>query len=177
MRAAKRATLRKRRGKRSLAKQPAQGDDDVARRYRRIEACSYTAARTRQQMAGVAKKSSSKSYRTIGKTYDGVAVLAPKSKSKTFTEAQVRRAIATALQQASASKPKKSLAQSDAMRIEKRDDGRFGVKRPGAKRASAVKDTQTDAVARARELDPGTAPIVKRVRKSTEGKKGTWRKA
>lgn len=128
-------------------------------------------------MATATKNSKSKSYRTIGKTYDGVKVLAPKTKSKTFTAAEVRKAIATALKEASGAKPKKSLAQSDAMRVEMREDGRFAVKRPGAKRVSAVKNTQTDAVARARELDPGTAPIVKRVRKSTEGKKGTWRKA
>jgi hypothetical protein len=37
------------------------------------------------------------SYRTVGKTYNGVNVLAPKTKSKTFTAAEVRRAIAKAL--------------------------------------------------------------------------------
>ncbi|WP_342111971.1 DUF2188 domain-containing protein [Methylobacterium sp. SI9] len=128
-------------------------------------------------MATATKTSKSKSYRAIGETYDGVRVLAPKTKSKMFTEAQVRKAIARAVTEVTGAAPKKSLAKSDAIRVKKREDGRFEVKRAGAKKASAVKDTQTAAVARARELDPGTAPIVKRVRKSSGGKRGTWRKA
>lgn len=119
-------------------------------------------------------RSKSTGYKTVGKTYDGVKVLAPKTKSKTFTAAEVRRAIAKAVNQA-ASPSERPLRDSDALRVQKRDDGRFEVKKRGAKRASAVKDTQAEAIERAKELDPGHSPIAKRVRKSPGAKKGTWR--
>jgi hypothetical protein len=115
-------------------------------------------------------------YKTVGRTYDGVKVLAPKTKSKTFTAAEVRRAIEKALDEVSGQRASKPLRSTGAMRVQQRDDGRFEVRRPGAKRASAVLDTQWEAVARARELDPGQAPIAKRVRKSPGEKRGTWRK-
>lgn len=120
-----------------------------------------------------AKKASP--YKTVGKTYDGVKVLAPKTKSKTFTAAEVRRAIAKELGEVSASPVEKPIREVDALRVQKRPDGRFEVRKPGAKRASDVKDTQTEAIARARELNPGTAPIAKRVRKRPGSKRGTWR--
>ena len=114
-------------------------------------------------------------YKTVGSTYDGVKVLAPKTKSKTFTAAEVRRAIEKALDEVSGGGGQKPLRESDPFRIQKRGDGRFEVKKPGAKRASAVKATQTEAIARAKELDPGNAPIAKRVRKKPGAKRGTWR--
>lgn len=126
----------------------------------------------------MAKRPSQKTappYRTVGKTYDGVKVLAPKTKSKTFTAAEVRRAIEKAMKEISEPNDRKPLRDSDALRVQQRDDGRFEVRKPGAKRASAVKDTQTEAIARARELDPGHAPIAKRVRKQPGAKRGTWR--
>ena len=113
-------------------------------------------------------------YRTVGKTYDGVRVLAPKTKSKTFTAAEVRKAIEKAFDEVSASHDK-PLRETNAIRVQQRSDGRFEVKRPGAKRASDVKDTQTEAIARAKELDPDRAPIAKRVRKRPGVRKGTWR--
>jgi len=39
-------------------------------------------------------------YQVIGRTYDGVEVLAPKTKSKNFTAAEVRCAIQKALKDA-----------------------------------------------------------------------------
>lgn len=118
------------------------------------------------------------SYRTIGKTYDGVRVIAPKTKSKRFTEAEVRKIVARAIKSVEqpATAPK-SLSKSKAPKIEKRDDGTYAVKRAGKQKASAVTATQTEAIARARALEPGTGPIVKRERKSPAGKRGTWRKA
>ena len=59
--------------------------------------------------------------------------------------------------------------------MKQREDGRYEVKKPGAKRASAITDTQTEAIAKARKLNPGKSPIVKRVRKQPGVKKGTWR--
>jgi hypothetical protein len=105
-------------------------------------------------MAKSPRASVSSPYRTVGKTYDGVKVLAPKTKSKTFTAAEVRRAIEKALDEVSGSNASKPLRKSDALRVQKQEDGRFEVKKSGAKRASAVKATQTEAIARARELDP-----------------------
>ncbi len=121
------------------------------------------------------RKKASSSYKTVGRTYDGVKVLAPKTKSKTFTAAEVRRAIHKALDEVSAHEQKATLHTGDALRIQQREDGRFEVRRPGAKRASAVLDTQTEAIAKARELDPGRSPIAKRVRKTPGTKRGTWR--
>ncbi len=122
-----------------------------------------------------AKGSSPSSYKTVGKTYDGVKVLAPKAKSKTFTAAEVRRAIRKALEEVSDAGARKPLRETDAFRVKQRNDGRFEVKRPGAKRASAVTETQTEAIFRARELEPGKSPIAKRVRKQPGAKRGTWR--
>ena len=117
------------------------------------------------------------SYRTLGKTYDGVNVVAPKSSSsKRFTEADVRKIVARAIKSVEATAPK-SLANSKAPKIEKQEDGRYTIKRAGKKKASGSASTQAAAVERARELEPGVAPIVKRERKSPEGKRGTWRKA
>ena len=127
-------------------------------------------------MVKQARAKRASSYRTVGKTYDGVKVLAPKTKSKTFTAAEVRRAMERALAEVSGTPEKTPLRRSDALRIQQRDDGRYEVKRKGAKRASAVKDTQKEALARARELEPDKAPIAKRVRKSPGTKVGTWRK-
>ena len=126
-------------------------------------------------MAKSPRAKGSSSYKSVGRTYDGVKVLAPKTKSKTFTAAEVRRAIAKALEDVSEAGDKPPLRESDALRVQKRRDGRFEVKKPGGKRASAVKDTQTEAIARARELEPGKAPIAKRVRKKPGARRGTWR--
>jgi len=122
-----------------------------------------------------AKGASPSPYKTVGKTYDGVKVLAPKAKSKTFTAVEIRRAIKKALDEVSNAEAQKPLRDSDALRVKQRDDGRFEVKRPGAKRASAVTETQTEAIAKARKLEPGKSPIAKRVRKQPGAKKGTWR--
>lgn len=126
-------------------------------------------------MTNLPRSKAGSSYKSVGRTYDGVKVLAPKTKSKTFTAAEVRRAIRKALEEVSGSGSKKPLRETEAIRVQQRDDGKFEVRKPGAKRASAIKDTQTEAVARARELAPGKAPIAKRVRKTPGAKRGTWR--
>jgi hypothetical protein len=61
--------------------------------------------------------------------------------------------------------------------VEKRPEGDFAVRRGGSKRASAIEPTQAAAIARARELEPGVAPNVERVRKASQGKPDKWRKA
>jgi hypothetical protein len=61
--------------------------------------------------------------------------------------------------------------------VEKRPEGDFAVKRPGAERASAVAKTQSEAIKIARQLEPGVRPDVERVRHTSEGKPDQWRKA
>jgi len=48
--------------------------------------------------------------------------------------------------------------------VTRRDDGRYNVLRPDAERASAVTDTQAEAIARAREIEPDAAVHIQRVR-------------
>ena len=46
------------------------------------------------------------------------------------------------------------MAKHDELIIEKRDDGRWGIKKPHAERSSAIEDTQKEAINRAKELAP-----------------------
>ena len=59
--------------------------------------------------------------------------------------------------------------------VEKHPDG-YAVLKPGAERASAVKPTQSEAIERARELNPDAAVHVERVRHTSVGKPDQWRK-
>lgn len=52
----------------------------------------------------------------------------------------------------------------------------YAVRRPNSQRASDVLPTQREAIQRARELEPGAAPHVERVRNTTGGKPDKWRK-
>jgi hypothetical protein len=60
--------------------------------------------------------------------------------------------------------------------VERRPQGDYAVRRPDADRASAVEPTQREAIERARELNPGVAPHVERVRYTDRGKPDKWRK-
>jgi len=60
--------------------------------------------------------------------------------------------------------------------VERRPEGDYAVKRPGAERASAVEPTQKQAIEKARELNPGVAPHVERVRDTSAGHRDKWRK-
>jgi hypothetical protein len=63
----------------------------------------------------------------------------------------------------------------DPLFIEKRDDGKYAVKRANADRASEVCETQEAAIERARELTNG--PIhVERVRHTSAGSPDKWRR-
>ena len=61
--------------------------------------------------------------------------------------------------------------------IERRDDGKYKVMRPGAAKASAVTDTQAEAIGTARKMNPGHSPDVERVRNTKAGGRDKWRKA
>ena len=61
--------------------------------------------------------------------------------------------------------------------VEQRSQGDFAVRKAGSVRASAVAPTQAKAIERAREISPGVAPDVERVRHTNRGKPDQWRKA
>ena len=60
--------------------------------------------------------------------------------------------------------------------IEQREKGDYAVRRAGSKRASDVAPTQKKAIAKARKLEPGTKPVVERVRNTKTGGRDQWRK-
>ena len=55
------------------------------------------------------------------------------------------------------------------MFVTRRDDGRYNVLRPNAGRASAVTDTQREGIERAKEIAPGAAVHIQRVRSNPPG--------
>lgn len=61
--------------------------------------------------------------------------------------------------------------------IERREQGDYAVRKPGSERASAVLQTQAEAIERARELNPDAAVHVERVRDTNVGGRDKWRKA
>jgi hypothetical protein len=60
--------------------------------------------------------------------------------------------------------------------VERRPEGDYAVRRGGSERASAIEPTQKEAIERARELNPGIAPHVERVRDTSVGRRDKWRK-
>ncbi|MBL6612398.1 MAG: DUF2188 domain-containing protein [Alphaproteobacteria bacterium] len=65
---------------------------------------------------------------------------------------------------------------NDRLYIEQRDQGDFAVRRGGADRASAVEETQKEAIERARALNPNATILVERVRNTNVGRRDKWRK-
>lgn len=61
--------------------------------------------------------------------------------------------------------------------VERRPEGDYAVRRANSERASDVLPTQAEAIARAKELSPGSSPLVERVRSTAGGKPDQWRKA
>ena len=61
--------------------------------------------------------------------------------------------------------------------IERREDeGDYAIRRPGSDRASGVEATQSEAIERARQLDPNATIEVERVRNTNRGSRDKWRK-
>ena len=59
--------------------------------------------------------------------------------------------------------------------VERRDQGDYAVRQGGAERASAVRDTQRQAIATAKQMTDG--PVhVERVRDTKVGGRDKWRK-
>ena len=64
----------------------------------------------------------------------------------------------------------------DQLFVERRKEGDYAVRKPNSERASAVASTQAEAIEKARELNPGSSPLVERVRYTDKGKPDKWRK-
>lgn len=63
----------------------------------------------------------------------------------------------------------------DPLFVERRDDGKYAIKRPNAERSSAVCETQGKAIEQAGKMTDG--PIhVERVRNTSSGARDKWRK-
>ena len=60
--------------------------------------------------------------------------------------------------------------------VERRPEGDYAVRRAGLERASDVARTQAQAIERAREISPGTAIHLERVRYTSGGKPDKWRR-
>lgn len=60
--------------------------------------------------------------------------------------------------------------------VERRPEGDYAVRRANSDRASDVLPTQRQAIDRARELSPDSAPHVERVRSTSAGTPDRWRK-
>jgi hypothetical protein len=60
--------------------------------------------------------------------------------------------------------------------VERREEGDYAVRRPCSVRASDVRDTQAEAIDRARDIDPDAAIHVERVRHTNRGTPDKWRK-
>lgn len=66
---------------------------------------------------------------------------------------------------------------SQEIYVERRDQGDYAVRRTGSQRASAVESTQAEAIARAREIAPGSKTHIERVRNTDGGHPDKWRRA
>ncbi|MEO8332005.1 MAG: DUF2188 domain-containing protein [Gallionella sp.] len=74
-------------------------------------------------------------------------------------------------------KPAEAHKADNRLFVEKRPEGDYAIRKANSERASAVFPTQAEAIERARELSPGTSPVVERVRNTEGGKPDKWRKA
>lgn len=66
--------------------------------------------------------------------------------------------------------------QKKELYVEQREEGDYAVRQPGSERASDVRDTQSEAVDRAREINPDAAIHVERVRDTNRGSRDKWRR-
>lgn len=60
--------------------------------------------------------------------------------------------------------------------VEQRPQGDYAVRRPNSERASAVTQTQRQAIDRAAEIAPSARILVERVRDTSVGGRDQWRK-
>lgn len=63
----------------------------------------------------------------------------------------------------------------DKFFIERRPGGDYAVRKPGSERASAIADTQAEAIQKARNLNQDATIHVERVRDTEKGHRDKWR--
>ena len=61
--------------------------------------------------------------------------------------------------------------------IEQNNHHKYAVRAMGSVRASSLHDTQAQAIAAAKHLNPGDHPNVERVRDTSKGRREQWRSA
>lgn len=71
---------------------------------------------------------------------------------------------------------KRGCMATNAVYIERREQGDYAVRKPGSERASAVLPTQAEAIDRARHMYPDAAVHVERIRDTRVGGRDRWRK-
>jgi hypothetical protein len=59
--------------------------------------------------------------------------------------------------------------------IEQNDDGKYAVRAKGSERASALLDTEAQAIRKAKQFNPDDHPDVERVRNTKGGNRDKWR--
>ncbi len=64
----------------------------------------------------------------------------------------------------------------DNLFIERRPESDYAVRKPNSDRASAIEDTQAEAIERARGMNPRATIHVERVRDTKSGSRDKWRK-
>jgi Uncharacterized protein conserved in bacteria (DUF2188) len=60
--------------------------------------------------------------------------------------------------------------------VERRPQGDYAVRKPDSQRASSTSETQAEAIAQARAMEPNATVLVERVRFTATGKPDKWRK-
>ncbi len=60
--------------------------------------------------------------------------------------------------------------------VERRQQGDYAIRRPGAERVSGVELTQSEAIDRAGEIAPNATVLVERVRNTNVGGRDKWRR-
>jgi hypothetical protein len=68
------------------------------------------------------------------------------------------------------------MTNKDQLFVERRSQGDYAVRKGNAERASAVADTQAEAIEIAKKMNPDSTPLVERVRYTDKGKPDKWRK-
>jgi hypothetical protein len=64
----------------------------------------------------------------------------------------------------------------DEFFIERRDQGDYAIRRPNSERASGVERTQSEAIDRARKINPDATIHVERVKNTDRGTRDRWRR-
>jgi hypothetical protein len=68
-----------------------------------------------------------------------------------------------------------NMTDKDQLFVERREQGDCAVRKGNAERASAVAETQAEAIAIAKKMNSDGTPLVEQVRQTSQGKPDKWR--